>query len=311
MKIPSIFSVVLGLAGLAVSCLSGGLESALAQEEQGMSSKRALASLSSTVGEQARVRVVSMKGYGGVPQPDVWEVVCHDPNSPTLLHRYRIGGGYVRDEGLVEDAYPTREPAGFIDYAQLRLDSVGEFSIAEVAASQAKMGFDSVNLTLRCREYSREPVWILHLIDTNGLLVGKVHLSANSARVFRTIWIHRDDVRNGQPRIVDSALIPADELTQRLPQSTIDGAVPPLPGADRATSIPGPPPTIRIEPGVGNFVPPVPAPVPFGTEPEPTQILRDTPPPTIPRTNGAGLPPIPRELLQVPTVPDTRIPPPP
>ena len=262
-----------------------------------------------------------MKGFEGVPQPEEWEVICHDPRSPTMLHRYRVEPGHVRDEGFVEDAYPTKEPAGFIDYAQLRLDSIGAFTIAEVAATQAKMGFDSLNLTLRCREYSREPVWILHLIDAEGFLAGKVHLSGNSARVFRTIWIYRDELIAGQPRVVDSALLPTQELTQFSPREdprqlidptlpTEEGAVPSAPEPGQ-TPLTAPPASIPIDPGDGNFVPPAPAPPRMERKPVPPNTT-PAPPVTIPRSSARGtLPPIPPELLQKPTVPDTKIPPPP
>lgn len=235
-----------------------------------------------------------------------------------MLHRYRVEPGRVRDEGFVKDAYPSKEPAGFIEYSQLRLDSVGAFTIAEVAATQAKMGFDSLNLTLRCREYSREPVWILQLIDVDGFLVGKVHLSANSARVFRTIWIYRDELIGGQPRVVDSALVPSQELTQQgpaAPRQSIDptlpqGAVPSAPEPGQP-SLTGPPATIPIQPGDENYVAPAPAAPRMERAPPPSNTVPAPPASTPPASTNGVLPPIPPELLQEPTVPDTSIPPPP
>ena len=318
MKLPSTLPLFFGLLAAVLFSTSGAV--LIAQDQQGMSSRQALDDLAEAMGDQVLTRLVSMKGFDGIPQPDQWEIVCHDPRSPTMLRRYRVGGGIVRDEGFVEDAYPVKEPAGYIEYAQLRLDSIGAFTIAEVAATDAKMGFDSLNLTLRCREYSREPVWILHLIDADGFLVGKVHLSANSARVFRTIWIYRNEVTGGQPRVVDSALLPTQELTQQgreEPRQLIDPAVPleegavpsaPEPGSAPVTS---PPSTIPINPGDGNFVPPAPAPPRTEREPVPTTTTPGVPP-TVPRSsNRNALPPIPPELLQEPKVPDTAIPPPP
>lgn len=263
-----------------------------------MTSKEALTELAARIGDQSLLRLVSMKGYEGEPQPAEWEVIIHDPQSPTLLSRFRIGYGYLRREGQVEDLYPAREPAGFIDYAKLRLDSQGAFTIAEAAALQARMGFDSLNLTLRCREYSREPVWILHLINDEGLLVGKVHISANTGLVFRTIWIYRDELRGGQPNVVDSALLPPQpapvenntSLQPTLPKPSTESIEPTLP---RGSTLGDPPPTIPIVPGA-TFVPQTPSP----------QIEREPVPTTT-------LPPIPPQLLQESTVPDTRIPPPP
>ena len=283
----------------------------------GMSSKDALAELTVRVGEQALTHLVSMKGYEGVPQPAEWEIVTHDAQSPTLLHRYRVGLGYVRDEGPVEDQYPAKEPAGYIDYSQLRLDSVGAFTVAEAAALQAKMGFDSLNMALRCREYSREPVWILHLVNDEGLLVGKVHMSANTGRVFRTIWIYRDDIRSGFPTVVDSALTPPSQepvvnTTENTtgdapPSPLIDPGPPTGPAPIRSEVLP--PSTIPIPQGDNNFVPPAPAPpvMERNVEREPVPTTR----PPGAAASSSTLPPIPPQLLQDPTIPDTRIPPPP
>jgi len=278
----------------------------------GMSSKDALAELTVRVGDQALTHLVSMKGYEGVPQPAEWEIVTHDPQSPTLLHRYRVGLGYVRDEGPVEDQYPAKEPAGYIDYSQLRLDSIGAFTVAEAAALQAKMGFDSLNMALRCREYSREPVWILHLVNDEGLLVGKVHMSANTGRVFRTIWIYRDDVRGGFPTVVDSALtppqVPVENTTQNTPQSPLPDPGPPTTQSPVRNDT-SPPASIPIPPGDNRFVPPAPAPPVMERNVQREPVPTTRPPGTA--TPSSTLPPIPPELLQDPTIPDTRIPPPP
>ncbi len=296
------------LLPIVTAAILGSPEVVQAQGD-GMNSKDALAELTVRVGDQALTHLVSMKGYEGVPQPSEWEIVTHDAQSPTLLHRYRVGLGYVRDEGPVEDQYPGKEPAGYIDYSQLRLDSVGAFTVAEAAALQAKMGFDSLNMALRCREYSREPVWILHLVNDEGLLVGKVHMSANTGRVFRTIWIYRDDIREGFPTVVDSALtppeqVPVENTTQNTLQSPLTEPGPPTGPAPIRNSI-LPPSTIPIPQGNNNFVPPAPAPPVMEREPVPT-----TRPPAG-ATSGSSLPPIPPELLQDPSIPDTRIPPPP
>jgi len=288
-------------------------------QSDGMTSKEALAELTVRVGDQALAHLVSMKGYEGVPQPSEWEIITHDERSPTLLHRYRVGLGYVRDEGPVEDLYPGKEPAGYIDYSQLRLDSVGAFTVAEAAALQAKMGFDSLNMALRCREYSREPVWILHLVNDEGLLVGKVHMSANTGRVFRTIWIYRDDIRGGFPTVVDSALtppqVPVENTTQNTtgekPQSQLPEPGPPTGPAPMREDRTTPPSTIPIPRGDNNFVPPAPAPPVMEREPVPTTRI---PAPASERpasSSSSTLPPIPPELLQDPSIPDTRIPPPP
>ena len=288
MQTKSIFHCALVVAVVFTALVPG----ARAQVGTGLDSKNALANLIDRQGEAVADKLVSIRGFEGIPQPGTWEIITHDASSPHLLRRYRIGPGFIRDEGDVDDLYPAREPYGFIDYAQLKLSSQGAFTLAEAAAKQAKMGFDSLNYTLRCREYSREPVWILHLINAKGLLVGKVHISANSGRVFRTIWIYRSDLADGPPRIEDSALTPL----------TAPPVAPPAgpgttPGTTQLPTAPGtvsPPPTIQVGPGTTFVAPePVPEMIPPGGETRRQEVP------------SSQLPPIPPELLKTPTTPDT------
>jgi hypothetical protein len=75
--------------------------------------------------------------------------------------------------------------------------------MTEQVARDAGVGFDVINYKLHCREYSDEPVWTLTLLDREDTIVGSVHLSADSGRVLRTVWMRRQP--NGRLAVEDSA----------------------------------------------------------------------------------------------------------
>lgn len=192
---------VLGWAALFL------VENAHAQRDRGLSAREALQLVSERFGAESVEWVVEMRGWEGVPEPEEWEVVAWDPQSRYLVREYWAGEGEATNEGSTDDYYPDRSPFGYIRLTDLKLDSKAAFVIAEAEARKAKMGFDSLNYSLRCREFSREPVWTLELTDGVSRTVGKVYISGSTGEVLRTVWIYRGtDARpGGGPLIVDSA----------------------------------------------------------------------------------------------------------
>ncbi|HRQ91115.1 MAG TPA: hypothetical protein PLA50_20155, partial [Bacteroidia bacterium] len=129
------------------------------------------------------------------------------------------------DGGADDLRYPDDVPLGYFNPAQISLDSVAAFTVAEGEARRAKMAFDSCDYLLRLREYSNEPVWRLSLLDASRRLVGKLYVSASSGRVLRTIWIYRDQRArpDGMPLIIDSLAPTGDGPSLDLSQSDYTG----------------------------------------------------------------------------------------
>ena len=175
----------------------------------------ALNRVNSRYGAQFVQKIVEMRGVRGQSQPQGWRLISHDPMSQTLLREFSIGNRRVSNEGSNEDFYPRRQPSGFIDLQRLKLDSTGAFEILDREAALAKVGFDSIDYHLRCREFSDEPIWSVTARDASGFPVARVDLSAETGRVLRTIWSSRSGRRF--PVIKDSALrgLPAVEAPRR------------------------------------------------------------------------------------------------
>jgi hypothetical protein len=71
-----------------------------------------------------------------------------------------------------------------IDFGKLNLDSSGAFTVAEKEAQKAKIGFDSVDYTLRTGDGpNADPVWVLHMMDGARHSIGIVSLAADTGTI--------------------------------------------------------------------------------------------------------------------------------
>ena len=162
-----------------------------------------LQQLEDKFGPAAVRRIVEMTGTAGDPQPQEWRVTAPAPGRGDLLREFWIGDQRVTDEGLSDDFYPDRLPKGFLALERVKLDSTQAFAMTEQVARDAGIGFDVINYKLHCREYSDEPVWTLTLLDREDTIVGSVHLSADSGKILRSVWMRRQP--NGRLAVEDSA----------------------------------------------------------------------------------------------------------
>jgi len=165
--------------------------------------KLGLRQLEAKFGSSAVRQIVEMTGTAGDPQPLAWRVTAIAPGRTDLLREFWIGDNRLSDEGLSDDFYPDRLPKGFLSLERLRFDSTQAFILTEKIAREAGIGFDVINYKLHCREYSDEPVWTLTLLDREDTIVGSVHLSADSGKILRTVWMRRQP--NGRLTVQDSA----------------------------------------------------------------------------------------------------------
>ncbi len=168
--------------------------------------KTALARIESRIGEPYTRHVVKIKALDGDPNPDDWQITGHDPTSPTKLREFRVGGIRAVDLGVNDDFYPRVRPTGFVKREDIQLDSIDAFAILNREAAAAKIGFDSVNYLLRCREFSTEPIWTLSAIDNRGRTAGVIDISAKSGQVLRTTWFRESPGSPFRDQVEDSAL---------------------------------------------------------------------------------------------------------
>ena len=160
---------------------------ALSQDrrDRGVPALTVLNRIASKFGSQTAQKIVRMRGAYGQSQPEEWWVVVHDPTSPTLLREFWIGDGRANNEGPSDEFYPRQTPAGFVSIKNIKLDSVDAFELLNREATKAKMGFDSVNYFLRCREFSSEPVWTLQAVDENRNIARQLTEAGFDVRVGR------------------------------------------------------------------------------------------------------------------------------
>ena len=256
---------VLG-GGLLLLLLSCEGVFAQAPPAQGISAFRGLNQLEKQFGAANLRDIVEVRGFRGQAQPFAWEIVVFDPSTPYLLRTFQVTGSDAVNEGANTTHYPEKEPKGFFSVEAIKVDSIAAFNIANDEARKAKMGFDSLNYRLHAKEYSKEPVWILDLVNARGSLVGRVHLSASTGEVLRTVWIYRAQTQQGVPLVIDSAL---NHRRKPVIEGGEDEGVTPPPSGEPA-------PTEGGAPGPnGSGTTTAPAPAPSGN-------------PFPPRNSGAG-----------------------
>jgi len=268
---------------LALLCLVlGSVSTLFAQQDRSVSALNALLNLESRFGADAVKWIAEMKAVGGQPQPLQWDVLAFDPLAPGLLHHFRSSGGVAQDGGADSRRYPNDAPAGFFALADLRVDSAAAFTIAEAEARKARLGFDSCDYFLKLKEFSREPLWRLELVDAVHRMVGAIYISGTNGQVLRTVWVGRDAV-NGSPRIIDSLTPNAmtePGFTGNDPQS-IPGEI----GFGGLIAPAGPRPFEPVSPGMLQDPGMQPAPIPApGLSTQTVPIAPTTP--TTPRTGS-------------------------
>ncbi|MGK0184998.1 MAG: hypothetical protein ACI9R3_000772 [Verrucomicrobiales bacterium] len=172
---------------------------------QGLTAMEALRRLTERFGKEAFATLVEMTGPNGQTQPTTWRVVTVDITNPYLTRTFFIDAESERDEGEGKTFYPDRIPSGFISLSRMSIGSYDAFVALDKAASEAKIGFDSIEYRLRAREGSNEPVWTITALDSDALAVGVVDVSGVSGIILRTVWLRRAGTR-ALPTVEDSAL---------------------------------------------------------------------------------------------------------
>lgn len=278
------------LAVLALGLCSPRLSPA---QEEGVTSRRALEFLEMRFGAQRFQGIVALRGTDGVSQPEEWEAVVFDENSPYNLRYYWVNRkGETSDEGPADEFYPTKPPDGFVHPKDLKVDSMAAFTIAESEARKARVGFDHLNYLLKAREFSREPIWKLELIDANKRLAGTIFLSGETGEVLRTIWISRIKGQKGNSLIISDSYAPnaaPPELTD-VPSGSPPGGLPLVPPPVIDPQAPLLPPTGTMQAPVGSVPksdPRIPPPV------IPDDTTRIPPPPVPSGESSTRIPPPP------------------
>ncbi len=156
-------------------------------------------------------KVVRLTGTHGNPGPPTWTILFLDPASSTNLSLLEPSEA----PQPAEDQYSRGTSPDYCSVSRIKIDSPAAFTLANQEAAEAKVGFDQITFELRAQEFTGMPVWTLRLLNADEAIVGIIHLSAESGKVLRTIWIRRDG--RSEPRIIDSALPTEEKPSRELP----------------------------------------------------------------------------------------------
>jgi hypothetical protein len=147
---------------------------ARAQNDRQLPAYEALRTVARVKGQEWLGRLVEMRGVDGDPQPIRWLLTFRDNNSRGGVREFAVAR-----QGIVSERAPVRAagaPSSVMSARLLNLDSTGAFSAANKQATQAKVGFSSINYLLQNRNGS--PAWIVQLFNSSGAEAGKVEISA-------------------------------------------------------------------------------------------------------------------------------------
>jgi hypothetical protein len=145
---------------------------------------QALRSVGSQRGPDTLKHVIEVEGRGGVPEPVVWRVVLDDPAATGGVRELDVAHGKIVAEHTPVRAYGGSSQGALIDFTKLNLDSAGAFTVAEKEAQKAKVGFDSVDYTLRTGDGpDANPVWVIHMMDASQHSMGTLTLAADTGAI--------------------------------------------------------------------------------------------------------------------------------
>lgn len=148
-----------------------------------------------TVGLQpyaATAKVVEVRGERGAPNPMEWVFLLQDSSARGGVREVVMVDGKITSERT-----PLRGMADVAGYAPLDpkalgVDAEAVFRIVHKEATQAELGFDWIDYTLRMDNDSHEPVWTVRLYDRMGAPVGLTRISAKGGAVVAALQSDSD-----------------------------------------------------------------------------------------------------------------------
>ncbi len=165
---------------VAIALLAGALPALAAPD----TAYQALRAVGSQRGNDTLKHVIELEGRGGVPQPVVWRVVLDDPTARGGVRELDVAHGRIIAEHTPVRAYSGSAAGALINFSKLNLDSSGAFTVAENEAQKAKLGFDSVDYTLRTSDGpNANPLWIIHMMDRFHHSIGSLSIGADNGAV--------------------------------------------------------------------------------------------------------------------------------
>lgn len=151
----------------------------------------ALRSIQATRGQTVMSQLIEVRGETGAPQPQRWTVLMADPTARSGIREFIVARGEIQSERTPLRQFGVDASAPTLDFSRLNLDSDGAFKVAESQAVRTRVGFNSVDYTLRSDE-SGAPIWSLRLFDYMGAPVGTLQVSAVDGKIVQPLQLDAD-----------------------------------------------------------------------------------------------------------------------
>jgi hypothetical protein len=132
--------------------------------------------------------LVEVKGEHGEPQPEEWVLLCNDPTAQAGIRELTI-----KDHHIISERTPMRHFEGEgtlpqLDPTHITMDSGAVFKAANSEAKNHRIGFDSLNYTLRTDSVTGQSLWIVQLYRNdkeNQRLVGTLQFSPETGALIK------------------------------------------------------------------------------------------------------------------------------
>jgi len=169
---------------LALTLAAGRAPAATAYE--------ALQTIKQARGDAILKQLIEVRGETGQPQPQSWTILMNDPAARGGIREFVVTGGDIASERTPLHGDTSAGKLEALDFARLNLDSDGAFKLANQQATTKKVGFHTVDYTLRTNQTDGAPMWVLHLFDYMGAPVGTLQVSAESGKIVRALQVDPD-----------------------------------------------------------------------------------------------------------------------
>ncbi len=163
----------------------------------GATAYEALQVLKKNRGDAVLKQLVEVRGETGQPQPQSWTILMADPTARGGIREFVVTGSEIASERTPLRGYADADKLAALDFARLNLDSDGAFKLANQQATDTKLGFHTVDYTLRTDAGDGAPLWVLQLFDYMGAPVGSLKVSAESGKIVRALQVDPDSRQQG------------------------------------------------------------------------------------------------------------------
>lgn len=153
---------------------------------------QALEVIKAAKGDAVLDQLIEARGESGAPQPHSWTIVMIDSSARGGVREFVIADGAIRSERTPVRGYSGQAGLPPINFSRLNLDSDGAFAVAEKEAVDGKVGFNTVDYTLRTELATGSPQWVVRLFDYMGAPVGNLEVSAENGRLVQGLQIDPD-----------------------------------------------------------------------------------------------------------------------